>query len=68
MSWNHGCSDVDPVPVCHVEERADCESEALDLLVDPHPYPYLVRAVCSDRESEISDTSCGNEQGGWALP
>lgn len=36
-----GPSDADAVPVHRGEERAECKSKAVSLLVNLHSYPYL---------------------------
>lgn len=40
--WCFGCSEVDAVPVWHVEQRAEHKDEALDLLVDLRPQIRLL--------------------------
>lgn len=56
-------------PVCCGEERAERESEAVDLPDDQRPWCHTwPRAEISDRESEIADTRGGKElppKAGW---
>lgn len=63
MDWRSICSDADTVPSCCGGERAECESEAVDLLaiyVTALTYGcfWYPEVLGTDQKNEIVSTRC----------